>query len=52
MLAKTIKLRDLTYSEFMTFPADEYYLLTNAVAIWDEARREEREAQARVSATA
>jgi len=50
MLAKTIRLRDLSYSEFMTFPADEFYLLSNAAAVWDEARREEREAQARLSA--
>lgn len=50
MLSKTIRLRDLTYQEFMTFPADEFWLLSNAAAVWDEARREEREAQARMNA--
>lgn len=51
MLSKTVRLRDLTYQEFMTFPADEFYLLTNALAVWEDARREEREAQARMKAT-
>ncbi len=51
MLAKTIRLRDLTYQEFMNMPADQYWLLTSAAAVWDEARREEREAQARMKAT-
>ena len=50
MLAKTIRLRDISYGEFMSFPADEFYLLTNALAVWEEARREEREAQARMKA--
>ena len=50
ILAKTLRLREMTWHEFMAMPADEYYLLSNAAAIWDDARREEREAQARLSA--
>jgi len=50
MLAKTIRLRDLTFFEYMAMPADDFYLLSNALAVWEEARQEERAAHARSQA--
>ena len=47
ILAKSIRIRDLSYFEYVAMPADEYYVLSTALALWDEGRREEREALAR-----
>jgi hypothetical protein len=49
IFAKSVKLTELTYFEYMNMPADHYWLLMNAGAAWDEGRRDERELRSKLA---